>query len=538
MVLFVLLLLGLFFRLATLDGKVFWVDEAFTALRISGHTEVEAVQAWQENPLTTAGDLLQQYQFPGADTSVLGTIRGLATFEPQLPPLYFVLTRWWVELWGNSIVTIRSFGAIASLATLPLLALLCRELFSTSALPPSIMVYVSMALMAVSPFQVVYAQEARPYSLWTFLTVLSSWALLRAIRLRKPLLWLVYGVTLTLSLYTFLYTVFVMLAHGLYVGWLNFQPPKDENANAIPTDGTPDRSVGFFLLSAAGAILAFIPWIGAIARHWQQGLSLATWQRQPLEHRFLTLPLNWALHISRTVVDFNPDYGLGGTPLLPYGLVILAVVVGMGYALYQLHQNASQATWRFVLLLLVVPALGVILPDLVTGGQQSMASRYFAPCWIGLNLVLAVALVHSLQYRLGQIILAGVLSLSVLSCATSALAPAWWNNQGGYIPYVAKAINQAADPLVVSSSDWWLLSLAHDLKPETAVQMVTQLDQVPEIAPDYTHYFLYTIPPEMQVALTQQQGWRIQPFDGLDQVPIACMSPANAPATACPQEAE
>jgi len=503
-----ILVIGVFFRLANLEGKVFWVDEAFTALRISGYTEVEVVRSWIENPLTTAG-ALKQYQFPAEDRSVVGTVQGLARFEPQLPPLYFVLTRWWVQLWGDTVAAIRSFGAIASIATLPLLALLCRELF-----PTRLPMYIALSLMALSPFQVIYAQEARPYSLWTLMTVAACWALLRAIRLQTVRSWLLYGLMLTLSLYTFVYTVWVILAHGIYLLWQE------------------RRQLRAFFYSASAALLLFTPWMAAIALNWQRGIQLASWQRQPLEQPPLALPLAWALHITRTFYDFDPT--AGGGQLLPYGLVILLALVGVGLAFYQLWAKAPTPIGRFLGLLFTVPALAVILPDLLSGGQQSTTSRYFVPCWVALILVVAYALATVMEQRLGRLALAGLLTFQIFSCATSALATSWWNKDGGYIPYVAAQINQTQNPLVISPSDWWIFSLAHSLHPETTLEIVTRLEAFPGIPMGHSHYFLYSTPEPMRNLLLQQDGMQIRPFDQLDQVPIWCLFPPDRPAAECP----
>ena len=509
----VVLVLGVFFRLGNLEGKVFWVDEAFTAFRVSGYTEAEVVQVWAENPQTTAGELAQ-YQFPNAERSVVGTVRGLATAEPQLPPLYFVLTRWWVMLFGDSVAVMRSFGAIASIATLPLLVLLCRELF-----PAPVTAYIAVCLMAVSPFQVIYAQEARPYSLWTLLTVVACWALLRALRCNRWGDWAVYGLVLTLSFYTFLYTLFVAIAHGMFVGWQH------------------RARLTAFALSLGGALLAFVPWMVAIALHWQRGLELASWQRQPLPQGYLALPLAWALHITRNFLDFDQPYGFGLDRLFPYGLVVLAVLIGVGYAVVQCRKTAPPETWRFLILLLVVPALGVILPDLLTGGQQSIVSRYFVPCWIALILMVAHAFAEALSERLGRLALAGLLTLSTLSCATSTLASTWWNKEGGYIPYVANEINQTENPLVVTVSDWWLFSLAHDLRPETPLLIITGLNDGLAIPAGFSDYFLYSAPPALVETLAQQ-GVQLATFEQLDRVPIWCMALPGEALTACPPTAQ
>ena len=40
----VILVLGIFFRFANLEKKVYWIDEGYTSLRISGYTESEFIQ--------------------------------------------------------------------------------------------------------------------------------------------------------------------------------------------------------------------------------------------------------------------------------------------------------------------------------------------------------------------------------------------------------------------------------------------------------------------------------------------------------------
>jgi uncharacterized membrane protein len=44
---------GIFFRFVSLDQKVYWIDEAFTSLRVSGYTEAEVVQQVSNAPLVS-----------------------------------------------------------------------------------------------------------------------------------------------------------------------------------------------------------------------------------------------------------------------------------------------------------------------------------------------------------------------------------------------------------------------------------------------------------------------------------------------------
>jgi uncharacterized membrane protein len=109
LILALVLLVGIFFRVYNLDYKVFWVDEAYTALRMSGYTEAEFVQQVFTGEIVTA-EALQRYQTPEnrpfADT--LTALKGNA----EHAPLYFVLARClvcWCCLpsigWGESCLT-------------------------------------------------------------------------------------------------------------------------------------------------------------------------------------------------------------------------------------------------------------------------------------------------------------------------------------------------------------------------------------------------------------------------------------------------
>ena len=59
--LIVILALGVFFRFVNIDRKVYWFDETFTSLRISGYTEKEAIAQLCNGQQIGVEDL-QKYQ--------------------------------------------------------------------------------------------------------------------------------------------------------------------------------------------------------------------------------------------------------------------------------------------------------------------------------------------------------------------------------------------------------------------------------------------------------------------------------------------
>jgi uncharacterized membrane protein len=80
-----MLAIGIFFRFANLDTKVYGYDETYTSLRVSGYTRPELLAAIASNEILMLGDL-QKYQHVAPEKSESGVIQGLAEEEPQHPP--------------------------------------------------------------------------------------------------------------------------------------------------------------------------------------------------------------------------------------------------------------------------------------------------------------------------------------------------------------------------------------------------------------------------------------------------------------------
>ncbi|MCW5313577.1 hypothetical protein GTQ43_07055 [Nostoc sp. KVJ3] len=73
----ILLVIGVFFRFVNLDKKLYWGDEVFSSLRISGYTLSEMNQQLSNSHLTSVEDL-HKYQYPNAEKSSIDTIKGVA----------------------------------------------------------------------------------------------------------------------------------------------------------------------------------------------------------------------------------------------------------------------------------------------------------------------------------------------------------------------------------------------------------------------------------------------------------------------------
>jgi len=70
-------------------------------------------------------DWQRKYQQINPEKTGLNTVKGLATEEPQLSPLYFILAGFWVQLFGPQVATVRSLSAWISLLVFPRVYWLC-----------------------------------------------------------------------------------------------------------------------------------------------------------------------------------------------------------------------------------------------------------------------------------------------------------------------------------------------------------------------------------------------------------------------------
>jgi uncharacterized membrane protein len=497
--------MGIFFRFVNLERKVYWHDEAYTSLRISGYTSAEVKQHLFNGQVIGIEDL-QKYQRPNSEKSLIDTVKTLVIEDAQHPPFYYILVRLWAQWFGHSVAGIRSLSALISLLVFPCIYYLCLELFD---LP--LVGWLAIALIAISPFHVLYAQEAREYSLWTVMILLSSWVLLRALRITAKdegtglQNWGIYALILTLSLYTSSLSLFVGIGHGIYViAREHFRLTK---------------SLIAYLLASLMTLLTFAPWLAIIIATWSQTGS--TWTAVPIP--WIDWIKTWGLHVNRAFVLTIGDFGFDD---LSTYLTLPIFLILVGYAIYFLCCQAPIKVWLFVLCLIGIPSLALALPDLIFGGQRSMATRYLIPFLLGIQISLAYLFATQMtsnrffKQKFGQIVMAGVISIGIISCTVSSQAETSWNKVVSYNNHqVAQIINQSNAPLLISNSFGInfgnIFALSYLLNPKVRLQLIndniqTDFSDVPKIHTNYRDVFLLNLPDPLRENIEKQYGWKLK----------------------------
>ena len=363
---------------------------------------------------------------------------------------------------------VRSLSVVFGLLMFPCLYWLCRELFESR-----VVSWIVIVLLAVSPFHVLYAQEARQYSLWTVAILLSSAALLRALRVKSTAGWALYAVTVTLALYTHYLAGVLIIGHGLYV---------------VAMEGRRGRrTLVAFVLAAAAAALTF-----AVAVR-MGGATYTRWRIPPL-----IWGQRWLMNVSS--VFFDPQVGrhdmlfevfagddvrLGFDEVSTYVILLVAVLVC--YSVYVLYREAPPRVWLLVSALIWPLVFFMAVPDAVSGGQRSTIGRYLIPAYVGIQLSVAHCLAVRTRRaavpwrrRRWQGVTVGLLALGILSCAVSSQADTWWSKYGSYYdPEVARAINRGSSSLVLVGAPIPLLTLSHLVHAGVTLQLAERTFEPP-----------------------------------------------------------
>ena len=425
LVLALILLLAVCLRFYRLDGQSLWADE--------GNSAALALRTLPTITRDAARDIH--------------------------PPLYYYVLHFWVRLFGNSEIALRSLSALAGTILVGVVYTLGRELFSIRT------TVIATLVTAISPLQIHYSQETRMYilvALWSALAVLFfvKWLKQQGIRVGsdqpsepdrpRRALALVY-VALHVS----------FTAAALYTHYFAFTVPLVTNlAYVLGLVVHPSlrrlRSIGIWVGAQLVVVALYLPWLGLA------GGQLATWPAvsEPFSLRFLladllrvfSLGLSVEPQISPVVWAFGLLLLLGALPWAIYGrgrprpgwlprprleavvftTLLLCIPVLTMYVL-----SLSRPAYDPKFLLLVTPAFSLLL------------ARGIGGAWLGEPDG------HSLQFA-GQWALTGLLLVFVGAATVPSLANYYFDDRyarddyRGVSTYI-RAVGKESDAIILNA---------------------------------------------------------------------------------------
>jgi mannosyltransferase len=176
----------------------------------------------------------------------VGDITGALEHDGH-PPLYYVLLHGWMEVFGEGDVAVRTLSGLLGLACLPLAWVAGRRAGGSVAAAAA-----TTLVVALSPFAVRYATEARMYSLVMLFVLVGHLLVRRAVDERRVAGGALVGVAVVVALllWTHYWSTYVIVAAGAVVAWWGRRARTDERAVAVR-----------LLLAGAAGVVLFLPWL-------------------------------------------------------------------------------------------------------------------------------------------------------------------------------------------------------------------------------------------------------------------------------------
>lgn len=297
------------------------------------------------------------------------------------PPLYYLVLKPWTLALGDSAVALRGLSVAWFVVALIAADRLAREAGDRDAGP------IAVLLLSSGAFLLRYVQEARMYTQLLALLLVSSWALLRALRggRRATAWWAAFALSAAAMAYTHYLGLFSLVAQGVFVAGL-----LTARSRFRPSELWRDPDARRAAAAGLAVVLLYLPWVPILLRQ-QSQVSENYWAPSveaspPLSPEFWrVMALRCFLHHR---AQLPPDYPEDDTLYVYLGYILLATSIAI---LAGLASRRDRLAWLLV--------VGVLLPidiSIVNSyriGRNLIENRYligpFAMLLIGLAALLA-----------------------------------------------------------------------------------------------------------------------------------------------------
>lgn len=361
------------------------------------------------------------------------------------PPLYYILVKYWTVVFGSSALALRSFSILCAA-----LSVLGGYFFTAEAFKSKRAGITAAMFLALSPWTIAYAWEARMYTLGMTLALFSSFVLIRALRKRSFGWFLVYGVLAAAFFYTHYYAIFTIIAQVVALAAVFIWQTKGRVGEIIQ-----DRSVWWAICGYIVALLLISPWIPRFLVQ-QSQVQESYW----IPRIGLVSVPDTLYRIFIPTINLPQRHGImAGVLLLP---LIITIIVWITLASWR-----DARTWDGAYMTLALSVVPFMLGIAISLGSRSLYNdRFFAFAGIFIFIALAGLVDRITRPRIRT----GAILVFLVFCSW-AYARSWKEMDITHAPGVHGAMEfvakhrKSTDP-ILTSSPYIYFPLAHYAKEE------------------------------------------------------------------------
>jgi uncharacterized membrane protein len=340
------------------------------------------------------------------------TLFGAILSDGVHPPLFYVIHKGALALWGTSEFGQRFLAAAFSLVSVPLVYWSGTVLFNRN------VGLLGALLLALNPLHVWLAQEARMYSMLSVLAIISMIVFWQAIRIGRRRYWVALAVVNSM----------IFLIH--YFGFLI---PTVQFLFIVATFRHNYRYLRPWTLTQIIACLPLLPWLAATVMRQAQTFGIGFLVRPSVPDFLITL---WNL----TLGSSNLFWPIS---LVAISIIVVTVVLALRpLAPHNVELKQARllvALWGF---------LPLLITWLVSQRRSFYADRYLSLAIPGLLLLLAFSALRLHQRPWRQLLVAGLIVASGYGLLITRIDPAFqkddWRAVAAYIDH-----HQQADEVIL-----------------------------------------------------------------------------------------
>lgn len=325
-----------------------------------------------------------------------GEVFARLRLESTHPPLYFWLTHWWISLWieNNEIASlqvVRSLSVIFGVLTIP--AMYSLAWISLRSL---LTAHVAALLMAISPYGIYLAQEARHYTLSILWVILSLTCLIKSLQIlqqkRSIPMWLGIGWILINGLGVATHYFYVLALVSMAISIAIFYLVQGHQIGLKYW-----KNLALVILGTFASALVWLPLVTEISSN-----ELTSWIETSYKLKDLLLPLlrlgGWMI----TMIMLLPMESVPTIIVFVSGLTMLALVIWVVPKLIQGGRsqkfNLIVHSSRLVFSVYLTSAIAFFLLMIYGFGKDiSLAARYHFVYFPILILLIVLSLANYWQ---------------------------------------------------------------------------------------------------------------------------------------------
>jgi len=339
------------------------------------------------------------------------------------PPLFYYLLHFWIRVFGQSNLAVRSLSGVFGVLTLPVAWLAGRRFGGRG------VAWTMVALVASAPFDVFYATESRMYAMVIFLTGCGYLALRRAVEAPRPGNLIAVAVVTAALLYSQYWSLYLVAMVGIWlVASIVRSRRRGDRAGAGGTQRWPA------LIAVAVGCLAFVPWVPIFL--YQSKHTGTPWSAPP----------NFSAVIN-AVTGFTDNQGTTSTAGTDQGRLLALIYFAMlALALFgegrstrivelDLHTRPRARATSFVV---AGTLFAAIAGGILTASAYS--SRYAAVVFLPLLLLIALGTTTLLNPRLRVLVVTAAVAAGMVGSVQNVIT---LRTQA---PEIAAVVNSRAAP--------------------------------------------------------------------------------------------